>query len=118
MSTLADAKYTALTGQGYSGSINGMEWEWLSDQTGRTDLSLNGQWYVLLTGMGYSGTVQDMQVESWVDLGAPIGTWNDAAYWFWDNGGAYTPVLSSFLLLETGVDKLFLENGIDYLLLE
>jgi hypothetical protein len=118
MTTLADAKYTALTAQGYSGTLNGMEWEWLSDQTGRTDLTLNGQWYVLLTGMGYSGAIQDMQLESWIDLGASPESWNDAAYWFWNNGGQYIINPAGYLLLETGVDKLILEDGTGFLLLE
>lgn len=95
MPTLGDLKFTSLRAQGYTGTINDMEWKWLADQTGRTDLTINGQWYELLTSMGYSGTIHDMQVESWAAIYGQSGHYNDLEYWFWgDGGGSYGPSVS------------------------
>jgi hypothetical protein len=88
MTTLNDAWHESLVSQlGHTGTLNDLTYEWLENQTGVLATTLQDQWYLLLTNMGYSGVIQGMQMQSWSDMGAPDGSWNDMAYWFWTTGG-------------------------------
>lgn len=89
---LNDRKWLSLKSQGYSGSLNSMEYQWLVDQTALPGLSLNDQWMHLLTSLGYTtGTLNYRQMQSWKDQGCVGDTWGELAYCFWAAGGTYGP---------------------------
>ena len=118
MSTLNDVKYSALSSlTGQTGSLRDLEYIWLLSATGETYGQINDLWFLYFESLGYAtGTLGDKWFEYLVDLGYS-GSLNDMLYEFWLAGGPATGP-AGYLLLETGVDKLILEDGSGFLLLE
>lgn len=71
-----------------TGSVNELEWKWLSDLNSDTTLTLEGQWLKYLSGLGYTGTVDEMKIASWKALGYS-GSINELEEQFWAGGGTY-----------------------------
>ena len=60
MLSISDELYTVLGEAGYTGTANDRVYKWLSETTGRTDLSINDMAMLLFKRIGYSGTISDI----------------------------------------------------------
>lgn len=97
--TLNEAKYAALltlTGES-GGTLNGLEYLWLSTETGETG-TLNELWLKFLEGEGFTdGTLNGRQM-AWLGSLGYTGTWNERMlqYWAAGGGGGSTLVFHAF----------------------
>lgn len=60
MLSISDELFTVLGEAGYTGTANDRLKKWLSDTTGRTDLSINDMAMLLFKRIGYSGSISDI----------------------------------------------------------
>lgn len=81
---IVDAKFNALRGKGFTGSITGMTLEWLQDNGAAGEKTMpdawramlaskgfntgnrNDDWYALLGSLGYTGTITDREYAFWI----------------------------------------------------
>ncbi len=90
MSTLSDARFDALRGQGFTGATSDMLLQWLQ-ANGATSDAIPDAWEEMLTSNGYPyGQRNDSWYAMLASLGFDTGAMNDREKAFWEAGGIIT----------------------------
>ena len=92
MSTLNELAWQAYsTNSGTTGSLNEVTYNYLSQVTGLSGITLNEQWLEALAANGYpDGSLSERQTAYWTALGYE-GNWNELYYQWLTDGGAFGP---------------------------